>query len=80
MSEERAEYQAGDEDIYRCPRCYYPHGKMVVLANGQKWLKIGKQIFRSFNSVCECGEVLCWSVSDTMLAELVQTTLALRIR
>lgn len=63
-----------------CPRCAQQVGRLIQIGD-MEWLATGGVAVRTLHGVCTaCGHEFHWSVSDRMLAELVQAVLAERKR
>lgn len=66
MSERRANYDVGSESLM-CQGCGQEIGDLI-----EQFLVIGGLHVRSLHAVHVCGEVIHWSISDRMLADLVR--------
>jgi hypothetical protein len=54
-----------------CPKCGRFIGELVEI-EGVEWLVMNGQIIRNMNSICECGEMLYFNISDRMMEKILQ--------
>lgn len=59
-----------NEETIKCQRCHRTIGKIVMI-NHQEWLSINGIAVTVMRGVCECGEEFHWSISERMLAKLI---------
>ncbi len=58
-----------DENI-TCVRCGRVIGKLIKVDN-QDWLWVNGVVVTVMRGVCDCGEEFHWSISERMLAKLI---------
>lgn len=59
-----------DDETITCAGCGKPIGKLVKVDN-QEWLSINGLVVTVMRGVCECGAEFHWSISERMLAKLI---------
>lgn len=70
----------GDEqNVIRCTNCNAEIGRVICVDNGQERLQAGGILVNVARGVCiQCGAEFHWSISERMLAELVQQIIEMR--
>lgn len=65
-------------DLIKCPKCQSEVGAIVNI-EGQPLLQAGGVLCRELHGVCaQCGYGLHWSLSNQMLASLIERVLQLQ--
>jgi len=68
-----------EPNVVTCVNCNTFIGTIVVIADGQERLLLGGALVNVARGVCAtCGTEFHWSLSDRMLAELVQRVIKMR--
>ena len=58
-------------DQIRCRRCKKEVG-VIVEVDDQEWLSVNGVRVTVMRGVCACGEEFHWSISEQMLAKLIE--------